>query len=123
MDGPLSDPGGTSMEFQSGNVARVTPLPARPRPLAATSGRPARVFDLAAERVRRLPPPEALAAVDEAARVYAALDAAGLQVRFDLSAGSGVQAELRDASGSKVRALTLAEVVDPGSLLPPDSAA
>ena len=84
-------------------------------------GRFAEVFDLAAERERRSPPlPEALAAVDEAARVYRELDAAGLQVRLDLT--RGVSAQLRGHDGTLVRPLSLHEVVDPSGLLPPDAA-
>ncbi len=80
------------------------------------------MYDLAVERERRTPPQEVLDAVDEAARVYEVLDAAGMQVRFDLSA-TGVAAQLRDRSGALVRPLTLHEVMDPSSLLPPDAAA
>jgi hypothetical protein len=95
-------------------------------PVKAVVARPntdfAQLYDLAVERQRRSgPPQEVLDAVDEAARVYELLDAAGMQVRFDLSAG--VSAQLRDRSGALVRPLTLHEVMDPSSLLPPDAAA
>src|SRR4051794_8325051 len=125
MDGPCTDPGGTSMYVQRSPVASVTPLPVPS--MKAVVARPntgfAEVFDLASERERRLPPPrEVLDAVDEAARVYAVLDAAGMQVRFDLSA-TGVGAQLRDRSGGLVRPLTLHDVMDPSLLLPPDAAA
>lgn len=112
------------MYVQRSPVASVTPLPVPP--IKAVVAQPntgfAQVFDLAMERERRLPPPEVLDAVDEAARVYELLDAAGMQVRFDLSA-SGVSAQLRDRSGAVVRPLTLHEIMDPSSLLPPDAAA
>jgi hypothetical protein len=112
------------MYVQRSPVASVTPLPVPP--ILAVVARPntsfAEVVDLAAERERRNgPPQEVLDAVDEAARVYELLDAAGMQVRFDLSAG--VSAQLRDRSGALVRPLTLHEVMDPSSLLPPDAAA
>ena len=110
------------MHVQRSPVATVTPLPlpsiksvvAQPNTGFAT------VYDLAAERGKRTPPQEVLDAVDEAARVFEQLDAAGMQVRFDLS--GGVSAQLRDHSGALVRPLTLHEVMDPSSLLPPDAA-
>ena len=113
------------MYVQRSPVATVTPLPVPP--IKAVVAQPntgfAEIFDLAAERERRSgPPQEVLDAVDEAARVYELLDAAGMQVRFDLSA-SGVGAQLRDRSGAVVRPLSLHEVMDPSSLLPPDAAA
>jgi hypothetical protein len=113
------------MYVQRSPVATVTPLPVPP--IKAVVAQPntgfAEVFDLAAERERRNgPPQEVLDAVDEAARVYEVLDAAGMQVRFDLSA-TGVGAQLRDRSGAVVRPLSLHEVMDPSSLLPPDAAA
>jgi hypothetical protein len=113
------------MYVQRAPVATVTPLPVPP--IKAVVAQPntgfAEVLDLAAARERRDgPPPEVLDAVDEAARVYELLDAAGMQVRFDLSA-TGVSAQLRDRSGAVVRPLTLHEVMDPSSLLPPDAAA
>ena len=112
------------MYVQRSPVASVTPLPVPP--IKAVMARPnnglAPVFDLAAERERRSSPPqEVLDAVDEAARVYELLDAAGMQVRFDLS--TTLTAELRDRSGALVRPLTLREVLDPSTLLPPDAAA
>ena len=112
------------MYVQRSPVASVTPLPVPP--IKAVVARPntsfAEVIDLAAERERRNgPPQEVLDAVDEAARVYELLDAAGMQVRFDLS--GGVSAQLRSHSGALVRPLTLHEVMDPSSLLPPDAAA
>lgn len=111
------------MIVQRSPVASVTPLPVPP--IKAVVAQPntefAQVYDLAAERDRRSsPPPEVLDAVDEAARVLELLDAAGMQVRFDLSAG--VSAQLRDANGAIVRPLSLHEVMDPSSLLPPDAA-
>lgn len=111
------------MYLQRSDVAAVTPLPLRPpmRPVLPHAGF-AEVIDLTAARERRTPPPEVLDAVDEAARVYERLDAAGMQVRFELSQGQGVTAELRDRSGG-VRALSLGEALDPSSLLPPDTAA
>jgi hypothetical protein len=112
------------MHLEASRLAKVTPLPVRPpaSPAGPTiPGRFAQVFDLAAERERRSPPPaEALAAVDEAARVYRELDAAGLQVRLDLT--RGVSAHLQTHDGAFVRPLTLHEVVDPSGLLPPDAA-
>jgi hypothetical protein len=114
------------MYVQRSPVASVTPLPVPP--IKAVVAQPntgfAEVIDLAAERERRSsePPQEVLDAVDEAARVYELLDAAGMQVRFDLSA-TGVSAELRDRSGAVVRPLSLHEVMNPSSLLPPDAAA
>ncbi len=112
------------MVVQRSPVASVTPLPVPP--IKAVVAQPntgfAELFDLASERERRKPPQEALDAVDEAARVYELLDAAGMQVRFDLTA-SGVSAELRDRSGAVVRPLSLHEVMDPSSLLPHDPAA
>lgn len=111
------------MLFEASHVARVTPLPARPAappfPPAAP-GRFAHVYDLALERERRTVPPEAIEAVAEAARACERLDAAGLEVRFDLS--GGLSATLCRPGGDAVRALTLHEVVDPTSLLPPDAA-
>jgi len=112
------------MYLQRSPVASVTPLPVPPfrAVVAQPNNGLAEVFDLAAERERRSSPPqEVLDAVDEAARVYELLDAAGMQVRFDLSAG--VTAQLRDRSGGIVRPLTLHDVMDPSSLLPPDAAA
>ena len=113
------------MHFEASRIGNVTPLPL-PRPPvgpldALATGRFAQIFDMAAERERRTPPPEVLAAVAEAARVYAELDAAGLQVRFDLER-HGVSATLEDSDGSIVRPLSLNEVMDPSSLLPPDAA-
>ena len=111
------------MHFEASRIASVTPLPLPPTPIGAdapVSGRFARVYDLAVERERRTPPPEVLDAVAEAARVYEELDRAGLQVRFDLS--SGVSASLHDRSDGSVRPLSLHEVVDPSTLLPPDAA-
>jgi hypothetical protein len=112
------------MHLEASQLAKVTPLPVRSPALPAAPtvpGRFAEVFDLAAERERRSPPPpEALAAVDEAARVYRELDAAGLQVRLDLT--RGVSAQLRGHDGTLVRPLSLHEVVDPSGLLPPDAA-
>ena len=114
------------MYVQRSPVASVTPLPVPP--IKALVAQPntgfAEVFDLAAERERRssTPPQEVLDAVREAARVYEVLDAAGMQVRFDLSA-TGVAAQLRDHSGAVVRPLSLNDVMDPSSLLPPDAAA
>ena len=95
------------MHLEASQLAKVTPLPVRPPAMPAAPtvpGRFAEVFDLAAERERRSPPPpEALAAVDEAARVYRELDAAGLQVRLDLT--RGVSAQLRGHDGTLVRPL------------------
>jgi hypothetical protein len=111
------------MDFEASRIASVTPLPLPHTPVmpeVANTGRFARVYDLAAERERRMPPPEVLDAVAEAARVYQELDAAGLQVRFDLS--SGMSASLHDLGDGTVRPLSLHEVVDPSSLLPPDAA-
>lgn len=110
------------MHVEASHVARVTPLrrsgaPEPDRP--PVDGSFAEVFDLARERELRYPPPEALDALAEAARTLAELDAAGLQVRFDLT--RGVTASLRDADGALVRPLGLHEVIDP-SLLPPDAA-
>src|SRR3954464_6117636 len=107
------------MIVQRSPVASVTPLPVPP--IKAVAARPtttpptfAEVYDMAAERERRSSPPqEVLDAVDEAARVLELLDAAGMQVRFDLSAG--VSAQLRDRSGALVRPLSLHEVMDPSS--------
>ena len=112
------------MTLQRTNAAAVAPLPLRPpmRPVLPRATGGAEVIDLAAERERRMPPPEVLEAVEEAARVYERLDAAGMRVRFDLTQGSGLRAELRDRTGA-VRSLSLREVVDPASLLPPDAAA
>ena len=114
------------MTLQRTNAAAVTPLPLRPpmRAVLPSKGSGfAEVIDLAAERERRMPPPpEVLEAVDEAARAYERLDAAGMHVRFGLAEGRGVTAELHDRSGV-VRSLSLCEVVDPMSLLPPDAAA
>jgi hypothetical protein len=111
------------MHFEASRIASVTPLPLPAAPASpwATpeTGRFARLYDLAAERERRTPPPEVLDAVAEAARVYEELDAAGLHVRFDLI--SGASAQLHDGEGA-VRSLTLLEVIDPTSLLPPDAA-
>src|SRR4051794_3393733 len=125
MDGtPGPDPGGTSMHLEASRLAKVTPLPVRSPatpPAPTIPGRFAEVYDLAAERERRSPPPpEAIAAVDEARRVYREIDAAGLQVRLDLT--RGFSAQLRAHDGMLVRALTLREVVDPSGLLPPDAA-
>jgi hypothetical protein len=112
------------MHFEASHIAPVTPLHPRPQvktdAAPAAPGRFAQVYDLTAERERRTPPPEALDAMAEAARVYDELDAAGLQVRFDLT--RGVTAQLRDHDGALVRPLTLREVVDPSALLPPDAA-
>lgn len=111
------------MHFEASPIASVTPLPLPQTPAgpaAPITGRFARVYDLAVERERRMPPPEVLDAVAEAARVYDELDRAGLQVRFDLS--SGVSASLHDPGDGSVRPLSLLEVVDPSSLLPPDAA-
>jgi hypothetical protein len=111
------------MLWEAPSVARVASLPDRPMadPSPAAPGRFGQVFDLAVERDRRTPPPEALDAIAAAARTLEALDAAGLQVRFDLT--NGVEAQLRDADGALVRPVSLREVIDPSSLLPPDSAA
>jgi hypothetical protein len=112
------------MHLEASRLATVTPLPVRPPASPAGStvlGRFAQVYDLTAERERRSPPPpEALAAVDEAARVYRELDAAGMQVRLDLT--RGISAHLETHDGTLVRPLTLHEVVDPSGLLPPDAA-
>jgi hypothetical protein len=111
------------MHFEASRIASVTPLPQPPTPVEPTDSRSerfARVYDLAVERERRTPPPDVLDAVAEAARVYEELDRAGLQVRFDTS--SGVSASLHDRNDGSVRPLTLAEVVDPSSLLPNDVA-
>ena len=111
------------MYVQRSDVAAVTALPLPPVtalvPRLSTGF--AQVFDLAEERARRVPPPEVLEAVDEAAHMVQLLDAAGMQVRFDLS--GGVSAQLRDRTGAVVRPLGLHEVMDPSSLLPPDAAA
>jgi hypothetical protein len=80
----------------------------------------AEVIDLTRERQLRHPPPEALDALAESTRALEELDAAGLQVRFDLT--RGLTASLRDVEGTLVRPLTLREVVDPPSLVPPDAA-
>lgn len=113
------------MYVQRSPVATVTPLPLPSiKPVVAQPTHPptfATVYDLAVERDKRTPPQEVLDAVADAARVYELLDAAGMQVRLDLSAG--VSAQLRDHSGALVRPLTLHEVMDPSSLLPPDAAA
>jgi hypothetical protein len=113
------------MHWEAPPAGRVSSLsdrrpdPSPPSP--APSDRFAEVFDLAAERDRRTPPPAALEALVDAAQALEQLDAAGLQVRFDLT--HGVSAQLRDGDGQLVRPLTLREVVDPSSLPPPDSAA
>lgn len=111
------------MPFEASRIASVTPLPLPSAPTsgpASGAGRFARVYDLAVERERRTPPPEVLDMVAEAARVYEELDRAGLQVRFDLSAGAS--AALHDRNDGSVRPLSLMEVVDPSSLLPDDAA-
>jgi hypothetical protein len=112
------------MHLEASQLAKVTPLPVPPpgSPAAPTvPGRFAQVYDLAAERERRSPPhAAALAAVEEAARVYRELDAAGLQVRLDLT--RGVSAQLQSHDGALVRPLSLHDVVDPSGLLPPDAA-
>ncbi len=112
------------MHFEASDVAPATPLLPRasvaPGGASPPSGRFARVYDLATERGRRSPPAEVLDAVADAARALEELDAAGLQVRLDLT--GGVSPELRDRNGSLVRSLTLREVVDPSTLLPPDAA-
>ncbi|MFN8201148.1 MAG: hypothetical protein U0S48_01195 [Solirubrobacteraceae bacterium] len=112
------------MHLEASRLAQVTSLPVRkpaPAPAPTLPGRIAEVYDLAAERERRSPPPaEALAAVDAAARVYQELDAAGLRVRLDLT--RGVSAHLHTHDGAHVRPLTLHEVVDPSGLLPPEAA-
>jgi hypothetical protein len=112
------------MLVQRSASASVTPLPlpSIKAVVAQPNTVPATVYDLAAERERRTLPDEVLDAVDEASRIYELLDAAGMQVRFDLSS-SGVGAQLRDRSGALVRPLTLSEVLDPSTLLPPDAAA
>jgi hypothetical protein len=113
------------MLIQASDIAYVTPLPTReelePDAAPVRTRRFARLYDLEVERCRRTPPAEALEAVAEAARVHAELEAAGLQVRFDMR--GGLSAELRDRRGALVRPLTLREIVDPTSLLPPDDAA
>jgi hypothetical protein len=114
------------MHLEAPQAARVTPLrrpgapDLGPAPVDAPSDRFAEIFDLARERELRHPPPEALDAVAEAVRTLEALDAAGLQVRFDLT--RGLTASLRELDGTLVRPLALREVVDPPSLLPPDAA-
>ena len=111
------------MHFEASRIASVTTLPLPPTPAdpaAPSTERFARVYDLTVERERRMPPPEVLEAVAEAARVYEELDRAGLQVRFDLTAG--VSAALQDRDDGSVRPLSLHDVVDPSNLLPPDAA-
>lgn len=111
------------MPFEASRIASVTPLPPPATPVdptAPSTGRFARLYDLALERERRTPPPEVLEAVAEAARIYEELDRAGLQVRFDLT--SGASASLHDRNDGSVRPLTPSEVVDPSGLLPPDAA-
>ncbi len=98
--------------------ASVTPGPA---PVPDRTCRFARVYDLTAERERRTPPAEVLDALADAALVCSRLDEAGLRVRFDIVANR-VSASLRDAEGSFVRTLSLAETMDAASLLPPDAA-
>lgn len=112
------------MLWEAPCAARVSSLsdrrPAEPSRAPAPADRLAEVFDLALERELRDPPPEALQAMADAALALERLDAAGLQVRFDLT--HGVSAQLHDAAGL-VRPLGLREVVDPPSLPPPDAAA
>jgi hypothetical protein len=112
------------MLVQRSAGASVTPLPlpSIKAVVAQPNTVPATVYDLTSERERRTLPEEVLEAIEEASRVWEQLDAAGTQVRFDLSA-SGVDAQLRDRSGALVRPLTLKEVLDPSTLLPPDAAA
>lgn len=111
------------MTIQAPPVASVTRLPP-PDALAARRpdrGAFARVYDLALARdLRELTvPPEALDAVESAARACEELDARGLSVRFTLRAGTGVGAELHDRALGTVRPLALRDVVDPDGLLPP----
>jgi hypothetical protein len=57
------------------------------------------------------PPPDALAALDRAARVAAGLKARGLGVHFDVQ-DEGVQAQVVDANGSVVREIPVANALD-----------
>jgi hypothetical protein len=73
------------------------------------------VIDLREWRAHRRPetvPPDALAEVDAARRVYDALLAQGHELRFDLPVEGGhVRAELRTLDGTVVRTVPLAEVL------------
>lgn len=111
-----------SLKMPHGATGEVLPLRHRPgrrrrgRPL---TGRCAEVYDLAWEREQRIPA-EVLEAMDQADALWEQLEAAGLHVHFDLTE-DGVRAMLADDAGGVVRALTLAEVLDPTDL-PPDAA-
>ncbi len=80
----------------------------------------AQVFDLEDEREKRIPA-EVLEAMAKADAFWQHLDAAGLRVHFHLTE-EGVRAVLADDQDTVVRELSLAEVVDPPNLLPPDAA-
>jgi hypothetical protein len=73
------------------------------------------VIDLQDWRAARRPaqlPPELLAEVEAAARVYDALVAQGHELRFDVPEDGGhVRAELRSVDGDVVRRVRLTEVL------------
>jgi hypothetical protein len=114
------------MSMDAMQLATVTPLPAPRVPLSPAPDRGgfARVYDLAAARdLRQLTvPAEALDAVEAAARVYEELQARGMHVRFSLRPDEHVGAVLHDRRTGTSRRLSLDEVVDPSTLLPPDAA-
>jgi hypothetical protein len=106
------------------HVADVLPLRHRSGhrsqgPLKSAQSR-AEVIDLAHERDKRIPD-EVLDAMTQAGAFWEHLDAAGLHIHFDLTQ-HGVSAVLRDEHQGLSRPLSLAEVVDPPHLLPPDAA-
>jgi hypothetical protein len=108
---PIVPPEGPTSPFDRfGRTA--TPVP--PHPVGPEF---AKVFDLSAERARRLStpaiPPEVLQEMTAARRVLDALDAQGHELRFELEAGR-VRAELRSVDGSVVRQVPLAEAIDVG---------
>jgi hypothetical protein len=86
------------------------------------SGAADNVIDLQEWRAHRRPeriPPEALAEVDAAGRVYAVLLAQGHELRFHVPPDGGhVRVELRSLDGAVVRIVPLAEVLglDGGAL-------
>ncbi|HEY1687876.1 MAG TPA: hypothetical protein VGF95_03325 [Solirubrobacteraceae bacterium] len=65
------------------------------------------------DTVPSTPPPEVLAQMQEAGTSYEALQAKGYEVHYSEDSGSRrMGAELRDAEGSLVRALTPSEAVE-----------